>query len=259
VQTSDRVNAMAQWMWDARQRRLSYENLPDALRPDSLAEAYAAQEAYYRLAEPSYGPVAGAKIATTTKVMQKLMGITHPCGGAIFAQTIHRSPAKLRAADFVNLRIESEIAVQLGADLPASRAPFTRALVAPTIVAAMPAFELIEDRNADYAQTEAASLIVENCWNGGVVLGAPKAVAVEALVGIAGRLTIDGASAGDGRAEDPAATLAWLANHLAERGRGLAAGMIVITGSLIPTISLVCGQRAVFAVEGLGEAEMEVV
>jgi 2-keto-4-pentenoate hydratase len=259
MDNSDRPRAMAQWMWDARQRRLSYENLPDALRPDSLAEAYAAQEAYYRLAEPSYGPVAGAKIATTTKVMQKLMGITHPCGGAIFAQTIHRSPAKLCAADFVNLRIESEIAVQLGADLPASRAPFTRALVAPTIVAAMPAFELIEDRNADYAQTEAASLIVENCWNGGVVLGAPKAVAVEALVGIAGRLTIDGASAGDGRAEDPAATLAWLANHLAERGRGLAAGMIVITGSLIPTISLVRGQRAVFAVEGLGEAEMEVV
>jgi 2-keto-4-pentenoate hydratase len=256
---SDRVNAMAQWMWDARQRRLSYQNLPDALRPNSIADAYAAQEAYYRLAEPSYGPVAGAKIATTTKVMQELMGITHPCGGAIFAETMHRSPARLRGADFVNLRIESEIALQLGADLPASRAPFTRAMVAPAIVAAMPAFELIEDRNADYAQTEAASLIVENCWNGGVVLGAPRAVAVEALVGIFGRLTIDGESAGEGRAEDPASTLAWLANHLAERGRGLAAGMVIITGSLIPTVSLARGQRAVFAVEGLGATEMEVV
>ena len=46
--------------------------------------------------------------------MQQLMGIDHPCGGAIFARTIHRSPARLRAADFVNLRIESEIALQLG-------------------------------------------------------------------------------------------------------------------------------------------------
>ena len=101
-------------MWDARQRRAPYENLPDELRPGSLVEAYAGQEAYYRLAEPLYGAVGGAKIATTTKVMQQLMGITHPCGGAIFTNTIHRSPARLRNADFVNLRLESEIALQLG-------------------------------------------------------------------------------------------------------------------------------------------------
>src|SRR5579862_10030739 len=103
----NRLNAMAQWMWEARRRRLPYRNLPDALRPASIAEAYAAQEVYYLLAEPVYGPVGGAKIATTTKVMQELMGIDHACGGAIFARTIHHSPVTVRAADFVNLRIES--------------------------------------------------------------------------------------------------------------------------------------------------------
>jgi 2-keto-4-pentenoate hydratase len=250
---SDRLNAMARWMWDARRRRLPYRNLPDELRPASIAEAYAAQEAYYRLAEPAYGAVGGAKIATTTKVMQQLMGITHPCGGAIFASTIHASPARLRTADFVNLRIESEIALKLGADLPASRAPWTREAVAPAVAGAMPAFELIEDRHADYARTDAASLIVENCWNGGVVIGMEKSVPVAALVGIGGRLTVNGKTAGEGAAEDPCATLAWLANHLAERGRDLKAGMVVITGSLIPTVSIAGGERAVFTVEGLGE------
>jgi 2-keto-4-pentenoate hydratase len=111
---NDRLDSMARWMWNARQRRQTFCNLPNELRPTSIAEAYAAQEVYYRLAEPVYGPVAGAKIATTTKVMQKLMGITHPCGGAIFARTIRTSPAKLRTADFVNLRVESEIALKLG-------------------------------------------------------------------------------------------------------------------------------------------------
>src|SRR5579872_7211595 len=218
-----RLNAMAQWMWDARCRRQSYANLPEGLPPGSIAEAYAAQERYYGLAEPVYGAVAGAKIATTTKVMQQLMGIDHPCGGAIFARTIHRSPARLRAADFVNLRIESEIALKLGADLPASGAPWTRESVAPAVAGAMPAFELIEDRNADYAKTAATSLIVENCWNGGVVTGAPKRLAMTGLVGIHGRLAMDGKTVGDGLAEDPAATLAWLANLLAERERGLKA------------------------------------
>src|SRR5580658_7104694 len=185
MDNSDRLSAMAQWMWDARQRRQPYRNLPEDLRPASIAEAYVAQEAYYQLAEPVHGGIGGAKIATTTKVMQQLMGITHPCGGAIFARTIHSSPAKLRSADFVNLRIESEIALKLGADLPASGAPWTAETVGPAVAGAMPAFELIEDRNADYTKTEAPSLIVENCWNGGVVIGAPKAVPVAALVGIA--------------------------------------------------------------------------
>jgi 2-oxo-3-hexenedioate decarboxylase/2-keto-4-pentenoate hydratase len=254
----DRFGAMALWLWEGRARRQTYRNLPDDLRPASIAEAYAAQEAYYRLAEPVYGAVAGAKIATTTKVMQELMGITHPCGGAIFSRTIHASPAKLRANDFINLRIESEIAVKLGKDLPASGAPWTRAKVAPAIAAAMPAFELIEDRNADYATTEATSLIVENCWNGGAVIGRAKPAHIDDLVGIKGRLTIDGKPIGEGMSEDPCATLAWLANHVAERGRGLKADMVVITGSLITTVSIAAGQRAVFTVEGLGEVVMEV-
>ena len=256
---SARPQAMAHWMWEARQRRLPYRNLPDDLRPASIAQAYAGQEAYYRLAESTYGAVAGAKIATTTKVMQALMGIDHPCGGAIFSRTIHRSPARLHAADFVNLRIESEIALQLGADLPASRAPWTRERVTQAVAAALPAFELIEDRNADYASTEAWSLIVENCWNGGIVTGTPKRVAPDDLVGVAGRLTLGGKLIGEGAAEDPCATLAWLANHVAERGRDLKAGMVVITGSLIPTESIAPGQRAQFTVEGLGDVAMDVI
>jgi len=257
--TIDSPSAMADWMWEARLRRMPYRNLPDKLRPQSIAEAYAAQEAYYRLAKPVYGEVGGAKIATTTKVMQQLMGIGHPCGGAIFARTIHTSPARLRIADFVNLRIESEIALKLGADLPARSAPWTREAVAATVAGAMPAFELIEDRHADYAQTDALSLIVENCWNGGAVVGPPKSVSAAALVGIAGRLTVGGKPMGEGRAEDPCATLAWLANHLAERGRDLKAGMVIITGSLIPTVSIASGERAVFSAEGLGDVVMDAV
>jgi len=130
--------------------------------------------------------------------------------------------------------------------------------VAPAIAAAMPAFELIEDRNADYATTEALSLIVENCWNGGVVIGTPKPVPVDDLVGIAGRLMLGGKLVGEGAAEDPCATLAWLANHVAARGRDLKAGMVVITGSLIATVSIAAGQRAVFTVDGLGETVMDV-
>jgi 2-keto-4-pentenoate hydratase len=78
------------------------------------------------------------------------------------------------------------------------------------------------------------------------------------LVGIAGRLTMNGKPVAEGRAEDPYATLAWVANQMAERGRSLEAGMVVITGSIVATASIAPGARAVFTVDGLGEAALEV-
>ena len=174
------------------------------------------------------------------------------------ARTIHPSPARIAKSDFINLRVESEIALKLGQDMPAAKAPWTAESVAPYVSGAMPAYELIEDRNAVYTETQAVSMIVENCWNGGVVIGAPKAIKRKDIVGVTGRQTLNGKQIGEGKSEDPFATLAWLANLLAERKRDLKAGMVVITGSLIPTFSVAPGDRAVFTVEGLGEAVIEI-
>ena len=49
------------------------------------------------------------------------------CAGAIFESRIHQSPARLRAADYVSLKIEFELAFRLAEDLPAAKAPFTAA------------------------------------------------------------------------------------------------------------------------------------
>src|SRR5437016_4838192 len=144
--------------------RRPYANLPPDLAPSDVAQAYAAQLALVRLVTPRKGRVAGLKIATTTKVMQQLMGIDHPCGGTIFERTVHTSPAKLRLSDYQHVVIECELAVRLARDLPAAAAPYTAQSVAPAVGAAMPAFELIEDRNADYKQTSAFSIIADNCW-----------------------------------------------------------------------------------------------
>src|ERR1039457_2191383 len=212
-----RAESMARHMWGARGMRQKYENLPDSLTPASISEAYAAQEAYWRLAEPVYGPVAGVKVATTTRVMQQLMGITQPCGGAIFSKTIHPSPARISKAEFVNLRVESEIALKLAADMPAGQAPWTAESVTRFVAGAMPAYELIEDRHAVYAETKATSMIADNCWNGGVVLGPMRVVEPREIIGVKGRQTLNGEPSGEGNAEDPYATLAWLANLPGQR------------------------------------------
>ena len=79
----------ARFIDEAHRTRARYQNLPDAIAPQTVAEAYAAQAALCDLWAPRLGPVAGLKIATTTKVMQALMGIDHPCMGTIFASRVH--------------------------------------------------------------------------------------------------------------------------------------------------------------------------
>jgi 2-keto-4-pentenoate hydratase len=242
------------------ERRADYRNLPAEIAPANVAQAYAAQLALVRLLTPRKGKVAGLKIATTTKIMQQLMGIDHPCGGTIFENTVHSSPAQLRLGDYQHVVIECELAVKLARDLPASGAPYTAQSVAPAVGAAMPAFELIEDRNADYKQTSALSIIADNCWNAGIVVGAPVVFdPARSLTGVAGRLTINNSRTHEGRTEDPLHTLAWIANLAAGQDRPLAAGMVVITGSVIPTLPIAPGDRFVFTLDGLGSVAVSAV
>jgi 2-keto-4-pentenoate hydratase len=251
---------VASYVLAEHEHRADYRNLPAEIAPSNVGEAYAAQLALVRLLGPRKGKVAGLKIATTTKIMQQLMGIDHPCGGTIFEKTVHTSPAALRLSDYQHVVIECELALRLARDLPAAGAPYPAQSVQPAVGAAMPAFELIEDRNADYKQTSALSIIADNCWNAGIVLGAPVAYdPARSLAGVAGRLTVNNSRTHEGRTEDPLDTLAWIANLAAGQDRPLAAGMVVITGSVIPTLPIARGDRFVFTLDGLGSAELSAV
>lgn len=250
-----RIDAAAAFIRDAHRARRPFENLPARLAPSGVDEAYDIQEALHRLLIPELGPIAGVKIATTTKVMQALMGIDHPCGGAIFASRIRQAPAEIDSGPFVNLRAECEVAVRLGRDLDETGLTAESARAAVADIA--PAFELIEDRGADYKTTKATSLIADNAWNAGVVLGEWRPLGASDPVERAeGTLSYDGAEQGRGRPDDPFGALAWLADLSARRGRPLRAGAVVITGSLIPTVTPPKGADVRFSLAGWGETRM---
>jgi 2-keto-4-pentenoate hydratase len=244
--------AAARFIAEAHRSRTPFENLPEAIAPKSVDEAYAAQEALRALWVPLYGPIGGLKIATTTKVMQALMGIDHPCGGVIYSKRIHTSPATIRLADHMHVVMECELAVRVGRTFEPRAAPYTREEVRAAVVEVMPAFELIEDRNADYKSSKATSLICDNAWNAGIVLGAPVKVAPDLeLNDLQGRLET-GSGEHNGKTDDPMGALAWIANLAASRGLPLAAGNVVITGSLIPTLPITAGETFSFAIDGIG-------
>jgi 2-oxo-3-hexenedioate decarboxylase/2-keto-4-pentenoate hydratase len=247
----------ARYIDEAHRTRARYRDLPEAIAPTTVAEAYAAQAALCELWTPRLGPIAGLKIATTTKVMQQLMGIDHPCMGTIFAGRVYASPAVVARGDFINLRIECELAVRLGRDLPKVAVPYTRESVRAAVSHVMPAFELIEDRFADYKSSKALSLIADNAWNGGIVIGPGRPLPAGLdLDGVGGVLRSNGNEVGAGKTDDPLGALAWLANQAAKCDRPMTAGMVVITGSVIPTVDIAVGERLDFSLAGIGEASL---
>ncbi|MGE5145750.1 MAG: 2-keto-4-pentenoate hydratase, partial [Candidatus Eiseniibacteriota bacterium] len=217
---SDRIEQAARFFHEDRRARRPYRNLPAALRPRSLDETYRVQEALQALIAEQHGPVAGRKIALTSPAMRHMLKVEEPFTAAIFSDGVHRAPARVRAGDFVRLGIECELAVRLDRDLTPDGAPYDRATVGQAVGACMAAFELVDDRDADYGDLDVPSCIADNGWNAGVVLGAPREDWQGCdLVGAAGRLTINGKDAGGGKAGDvmghPFEALAWLANHAA--------------------------------------------
>jgi len=245
---------------DAEHRaKAVFRNMPEDVGPKTVSEAYAAQEALRAIWEPIHGLVAGLKIATTTKVMQQLMGIDHPCGGMIYEKRIHASPATVAKANYMNMVIECEMAVRLDRDLPPGGKPIDRDTVRQAVGEVMAAYELIEDRKAVYKESKALTLIADNAWNAGIVLGkAVKPPKSLELNGTAARVSVNGREVAAGKSDDPMGALAWVANLAADRGRPLKAGMVVITGSIVATFPVSAGDKLHFEIDGIGSADMTV-
>jgi 2-oxo-3-hexenedioate decarboxylase/2-keto-4-pentenoate hydratase len=254
------IDEAADLLAKARLGRERFAGLPDGLRPVDEAEAYAIQDGLHaRLEAAGRGPLVGYKIGCTTAVMQRFLGIDNPCAGGVLQPGVQRRDGAFRHADFLRVGVECEIAVALACDLPGAAAPYDRHNVSAAIGACMAAIEVVDDRYEDYRALDPLTLVADDFFHAGCVLGEP----VEDWRGLdlsaaRGRMTINGAKVGSGRGGDvlghPLAALAWLANLHAAHDRPLRAGAFVLLGSVVETRWLEPGDQVEIAIEGLGNA-----
>lgn len=233
--------------------------LPAELYPVDRDEAYRMRSDFIEIEEAgARGTIAGYKIALTTPVMARLMGVDEPCYGAIFGSEVHHGKTALKVRDYCRIGIETEIALRLGADLPHGG---DSEEVAQAVESAIPAIELIEDLRYDYNRADALALIASNAWNAGLVLGEPvRDWRTLDLARVQGKLFINGKEVGSGMGADvmgnPLNALSWLANKLVQEGKPLRRGMIVSTGSIVAIRFPAAGDDIEVAISGLGVAEL---
>lgn len=236
--------------------------LPPEIRPNNEAEAYRIQDEVHALLEPTrFGRRAGYKIGATTQVMRDFLGVDRPCSGGLFAGGLHGTGARLRLDDYRRLGIEFEIAVRVGRDVLGGS--FDAQSIAAAVDVYFPALEIVDDRYENWRITDTPTLIADDFFGAGVVLGEPvEAKKIPDPVALTGIATINDAKIGEGSGNDvlenPLNALAWLANSLSQRGRSLRRGEIVLLGSLVETQWLSRGDRVRLDVDGLGSVETSV-
>jgi 2-keto-4-pentenoate hydratase len=220
----------------------------------TVDQAYAIQRRQADIRTSVGAGVVGFKIGLTSAAMQQQLGVDQPDYGHLFTDMLYAADAPIPTSAFLQPRAEPEIALVLAHALRGPGLSVADVLGASAYV--LPAIEIIDSRITDW-RIGLEDTIADNASSGGLVLGGtPTAITGRdlSLLGCVlrrnGRIQHTGAGAAVMGSPLQAAT--WLANTLTARGVELAAGHIILTGSLTAAVPVQAGDSITATLDQLG-------
>jgi 2-oxo-3-hexenedioate decarboxylase len=253
-------DALARRLADLRQGRTAGAGLTSEHPGLDLDRAYDVQEAGVRLLADAGARHIGFKLGLTSRAKQVQMGVAEPLYGELTDTMLLDVGEPLDTGQLIQPRVEPEIAFLLGADLAGERVGAAQVLAATAAVA--PAIDVLDSCYAGYAFT-LPDVVADNASAARLVLGGVR----RALDGIDLRLVgcvlelggrTRATAAGAAALGHPAAAVAWLVRALHRRGRGLAAGDVVLSGGLTEAVAVAPGEVVVARLGRLGTVELAV-
>jgi len=196
----------------------------------------------------------GWKVGLTSKAIQQQFNVHEPVFGCILES--RPSGHVFGPRELISPGFENELCLRLGKDLAGT---ITTDQARDAIDTVYPSLEIIETRG-DLTRQLALAL-ADNAQQKTVILGAPVALPA-VLETIEVRVTINGQLAGTGTGDavlgNPLNPVVWLAAKLAEFGRSLKAGEIIMSGSFTRQFPIHPGDtiRAEFCGVGAVETSM---
>ena len=251
----------ARWLDQEHQNQANFKNFSNQFGLLTHEDAYEVQDALEKLWLWK-GKLAGYKLALTSKPIQALFGVDTPMRGNIFSKTVLYGNQKISITDYVHLGVEFELAVEIGEDFGANCKEMNVSDCMSKVAAVYPAFELIDDRNADYSTVDLISATADNSWNGSNILGNRQRNfkhldfdnnLVTKSVNKKKEKSITGAAL-----ENPFNSVLWIANSISKFGKELRKGQIIMTGSTFATYFPNKGDKILYEVEGIGKISIEI-
>ncbi|WP_030604666.1 2-keto-4-pentenoate hydratase [Streptomyces fulvoviolaceus] len=225
---------------------------------DGIDTAYAVQRLRVERGLAAGRRLVGRKIGLTSPAVQRQLGVGQPDFGALFADMAVPDGGRIAAGRLLQPKVEAEVVLVLGADLPHRECTAADLLRATDF--ALPALEIVDSRIADW-DISIVDTVADNASCGLYVLGGtPVPLDRVDLRGVRMTLERGGETVSEGTGADclggPLNAACWLASTLAALGDPLRAGDIVLTGALGPMAPATAGDAFVARIEGLGTVEV---
>jgi 2-oxopent-4-enoate/cis-2-oxohex-4-enoate hydratase len=201
--------------------------------------------------------VVGKKIGVTSRVVMDMLGVRQPDFGFLTdAMQVPDSTTIAVDRRLIQPRAEGEIAFRLKRDLQGPGIDAAAVICATASI--HPCFEIVDSRIADW-KIRIEDTVADNASSGLFVIGAAAADPREFDFESCGVVVwkndeIISTGAGAAALGSPVSAVAWLANTLGHYGISLAAGDLVLSGSLVPLEPVRPGDRFRLKIAGLGGA-----
>lgn len=228
------LDTIAQAFVAARREARPLDRFPGR-RPARLADAVRVQERALALGGRR---LAGWKVAMIRADLRDALG-SERLAGPIFADAVHDLPeggcAEVSVFDGGFAALEAEFVARFARDLAPGPEGFDEATILAALAGIHAGAEVASSPLAVLNELGPTAVVCDHGNNAGVVVGPELPGWREpSFVATPSRMWIEGVVAGEGTAGavpgGPLASLIWLAEHLATRGRGLRAGDVVATG-----------------------------
>ncbi len=221
-------------------------------------QAYAIQSVWLDLKLAAGARLVGRKIGLTSEAMQEQMGVNQPDYGFLLDTMAAPSGGVLMCNEFIQPRLEPEIAFWLAEDLRGPGVTTEHVLAVTRGVSA--ALELVDSRITNWRIT-IVDTIADNASSGRMIVSdaviPPDGLDLAVVSTV---LTRNGEPVGTGTGAavlgHPAMAVAWLANKLAEFGVALLAGQVVLSGSMSGAVPVAPGDTFRGTFTELGEVSL---
>ena len=234
--------------------------LTDDFPTMSVADGYAVQDELLRRWQTGGRTLAGYKGGLTSKAKMDQMGVRVPAFGMLISDTCVVDGGTVQMSELIHPKVEAEIAFVTARELSGT-VSIDEVLDATDFV--MPAIEVIDSRFRDF-KFDLPSVIADNTSAARYVVGgAPRRVKGLdlRLLGVVmernGELI--GAAAAAAVMGHPAASVAALVQWLADAGRALPAGSLIMTGGVTEAIAVTGGDHVTARVQHLGTVGLRFV
>ena len=250
----NQILQIAQMLSDAFNSQTTISALCEQFPGLSLADAYQIQEQLLDLHIKQGRVPVGYKMGLTNKSKMQEHGLVHPLHGYIFSSLVLEDNPVIPMTQLIQPRVECEVAFVLAKDLSGPNITIADVISATDYI--LPALEIVDSRYHDF-EFAFNDGIADNICGAMVVLGKQR-IKVDSidLTDINVILEINNKVVAEGNSsvvlDNPANSVAMLANKLAVEGKVLKAGSIIMSGMIAGAIAINTSDKINANFAGLG-------